>query len=646
MQNPDFPFAAIVGNEQAKLALILLAIDRRLKGVLISAPFGSGKSLLARTARMIFADSISQRLPFIEIPNGVTEDRLLGGLDFERTLKTGKKIFSKGLLAQADSGILYADDAAMLEAKVIDKIAAALDTQAVNVERDGLSLATAASFVFIGAYCAQERAVSSLLRERVGLIVETDGGNSFDERLEITKRVLHFEKTAKHFTGEFKDEMRALRRQITQAKKLLPEISLSREGIERLSAAALRLGIAGNQADIFASRAAMAHAALKNRQSVNDEDLIAAIQLVLLPRARRLPDFDERLEQSNSDSENQSIGEQNLNGLEQTLAQNHRDSPSNSQNSAGSNPIENLIIQAMDAFLPKDFLAALSTNQQQPIRRQKATTGKRGEKNNLMRGRSNRAFAKKTPTKKIAVAATIRAAAAWQKRRAEVEKTAANAKIKITAADLRFKRFKQKSGILFIFAVDASGSMALNRLAQAKGAMTHLLQEAYIHRDKVAMLTFRGNQADVVLPPTRSVELAKRAVDAIPTGGSTPLAAALIKAIEVAGQAHSQEISQAVLLLFTDGRANIGLGKRNEKSKNSSALLQEELGQLGLLLKETFITSVVIDTRANYLANNDGRNLAATLAAQYIYLPRAEGRHIYENISSFTNRLRQVETLG
>jgi magnesium chelatase subunit D len=633
---PAFPFTAIVGQSQAKLALLLLAIDRRLKGVLIASPYGSAKSSLARAAKSIFIDAKNHPVPFVDLPVGVSEARLLGGLDFERTLKIGSKQFATGLLAEANGGVVYADEAAWFDANITSHLATALDNGVVQIEREGLSLATGADFVFIGSFSSDVGEIPPLLRERVGLIVEMEDIRALDERAEIAERVLGFEKDPERFCGNFESEKRILLANIEAAKNRLPHISISTEDLKRIAGISLSLGVEGNRADMIAARAARAHAAMAARDVVNEDDLIAAIQLVLLPRATSKPGFEEQADSpGNQPQEGSQINQPESSGNSQIP--NEVESPAESrlhQQGIDRARMEDLLIKAIEARLPKDFLQAQVINPKSKIQNPKSASGKRVENANRDRGRTQGIATKKRSTKKVAIAATIRAAAPFQKARRRNERGQNGLqKIVITPDDLRYKKFRHKSGILFIFAVDASGSMALNRCAQAKGAMTRLLQEAYIHRDKVAMLTFRGNRAEVLLPPTRSVELAKRLVDAIPTGGTTPLAMALMKALEVAGQAHSQGISQIVLLLFTDGRANISA---KDMPVDSQAIktdrINNELKELGVMLNRAGITAVVIDTKAKFLAGGDASSLADLLGAKYLYLPRADDSAIYESL--------------
>jgi magnesium chelatase subunit D len=259
----------------------------------------------------------------------------------------------------------------------------------------------------------------------------------------------------------------------------------------------------------------------------------------------------------------------------------------------------------------------------------------------------------RTGDARVAIDATLRAAAPFQlSRRAQCElnrEQSSGAKalkvamtpgrVKIDPGDLRFKEFKKRSGILFIFAVDASGSMALNRMAQAKGALTRLLQQAYLHRDKVALITFRGERSDVLLAPTRSVELAKRLVDALPAGGGTPLSAGIVKAIELARLARLRGTSRAMLVLFTDGRANVGLGE-GRASRTASTIL-EELRQLGALLGSEEISTVVVDTKSRFVSSGEGDALARLLGARYFYLPRADAGAVYDAIASAAGGQRE-----
>jgi magnesium chelatase subunit D len=442
-------------------------------------------------------------------------------------------------------------------------------------------------------------------------------------------------------------------------------VKISFEDLQRISAVAIRLGVEGNAADIFAMRCAKAHAALMKREAVGEEDLIKAIQFVLLPRAAQIPDrvelapidkTSQAQKKSEKDPSSSALPDDNpsqkIDGANQSAnldeqkrqPQNQQQEQRREDNSQSKElqpqgvavkPIEELIIQALAAQLPD---GAMQSQIAKLPASEKAATGKRAEVSGGNRGRFARHSAKKTADKKIAFAATLRAASPFQNSRKSKDQSSTPT-VKITAEDLRYKKFKKKSGMLFIFAVDASGSMALNRMAQAKGAMTRLLQEAYIHRDKVSLISFRKEVAAILLPPTRSVEQAKRVVDAVATGGTTPIAAALMQALRLAKSARSREISQTMLVMFTDGRANVGVGvakdlPRDEREK----AITRELRELGAALLSAGIAALVIDTKPKFVNAGDALELAETIGAKYLYLPRADDKTIYQTLAKTVKR--------
>ena len=637
-----YPFAAVVGHRTVKQALLLLAIDPRLKGALIASESGSGKSILARAfgsllpprgvdcGRSQVDPSRDRELASdtVELPLNITEDRLLGGLDLERTIATGRREIATGLLAQANGRVLYVNDINLLDSNTATHVAHALDSSQVHVEREGLSAIQDAVFMFVGTFNSAEGDASSLLRDRVGLIVDSRTECSADEKAEIIDRAFQFDKDPFNFADDFALETARLKSDIEAARERLPRVRVSKNQVRQISQIGMRLGVEGNRADVFALKAARASAALAGRDAVTDEDLVAAIQLVLAPRATTLPSPSEQTEEQAPDPDRD----------------NH---PEADDGDRIPGAIEDLIIQAIDAQLPKDLLSPA-----QRIARP-ARTGKRIKASTSIRGRYVRSAIDRTRDARVAIDATLRAAAPFQLSRrvqGELNRTQSSGaealkpamtpvrRVKIDAVDLRFKEFKHRSGILFIFAVDASGSMALNRMAQAKGALTRLLQQAYLHRDKVALITFRGERSDVLLAPTRSVELAKQLVDGLPAGGGTPLSAGILRAIELARLARLRGTSRAMLVLFTDGRANVGLGE-GRASRTASTIL-DELRRLGALLGSEEISTVVVDTKSRFVSSGEGDALARLLGARYFYLPRADAGAVYDVIASITGRPR------
>ena len=636
----SYPFAAVAGHEAQKHALLLLAIQPELRGVLIASESGSAKSVLARSfastcrgvppwAPLLRASKRAGTMrgahggtalhgqidaQMIELPLGVTEDRLLGGLDLERTLATGKREVSRGLLAQADGRVLYVDSINLLDSDIAIYLAHALESRHVFVERESVSATHASDFALVATYNPAEGEPSSLLRDRVGLIVEALGEASPDIRAEIIERDLRFESDPAGFTEDFAFETAQIKEAIEAGRTRLPGVLVSMERRRQIAQIAMRLGVEGNRADLFALKAARANAALAGRGSVEDDDVVVAIQLVLAPRATTLPLAEDAATRPGP----------SRHGNEQ---QNQADNQDRADSSSAG--IEDVIIAAIDSRAPKDLLAVEQT------RSRSARCGKRVKGSPSNRGRYVSSEPRPHRDARVAIDATLRAAAPFQLLRMVADSGATRPemgdearsgtrgahRVKIQPNDLRYKKFKHRSGIMFIFAVDASGSMALNRMAQAKGALTRLLGEAYLHRDKVALISFRGDGSHVLLAPTRSVELAKRIVDAMPAGGGTPISAGVLTAIELARRSRLQGMSQAMLVLFTDGRANVGLGH--------GRAIDDELKQLGALLGAEGIASVIVDTKARFLSNGEGRALAGQLGARYVYLATASSETTY-----------------
>jgi magnesium chelatase subunit D len=640
-QNPVFmPFAAVAGYETARHALLLLAVEPELRGAIIASESGSANSVLARG----FAATcmgVPPRAPLlgtskldgamrgarggtrlhgqfgsqaIELPLGVTEDRLLGGLDLERTLATGNRQVSRGLLAQSDGQVLYVDSINLLQPEIANHLAHALDSRLVFVERESVSATHSADFVLVATFNPAEGEANALLRDRVGLIVESLTDSSTDQRADIIERDLRFEKDPAGLTEEFAFETAQIKQAIEAGRERLPRVRVSNERRRQIAQIAMRLGVEGNRADVFALKAARANAALAGRDAIEDEDIVVAIQLVLAPRATTVP---REVEPAETQPEASQEHDRN-NELE-----NH---DSGDSFSAG---IEEVVIAAIDSRVTKDLIATAQK------RSRASDSGKRFAGSTSTRGRYVSSSLRRNRDARVAIDATLRAAAPFQRwrRLADMqvegphhEKGTAPAarvgrRVKVQPGDLRYKSFKHRSGIMFIFAVDASGSMALNRMAQAKGALTRLLSEAYLHRDKVALISFRGSGAEVSLAPTRSVELAKRLVDAMPAGGGTPIAAGVLKAIELARHARLQGLSQAMVVLFTDGRANVRLC--NERA------IEDELKQLGALLRTEGISTVVVDTKARFLSNSEGRAISTLLEARYLCLAQSSGETAY-----------------
>jgi magnesium chelatase subunit D len=327
---------------------------------------------------------------------------------------------------------------------------------------------------------------------------------------------------------------------------------------------------------------------------VEEEDLSTAVRFVLLPRATQLPERGE-----------------NRNEIET------RREPADAGASA-----DDLLFEALDTELPVDAL---------PVNRGGFHRGRRGSgASGKQRGRIVRVTARKRAGSRVALAATLRAAAPHQLARAAFPVTA----IQVAPCDLRFKECKQKTGALILFAVDASGSMAVNRIHQAKGAAIRLLREAYLNRDEVAIVSFRGSRAEVVLPPSRSVELARRALDALAVGGGTPLAAGLLAALEVARRRKRTEKRESLLVLLTDGSPNVAVGD------GGRAGIWREIETACAALRDERVGALVLDTQQHAAKRDGAQRVAGLLGGRYIYLPRPDAGAVYEAVTAAVGALR------
>lgn len=619
-------FTDIVGMDLAKKALMLLAVDPALGGVVIPSAVGSGKSTLARA----FADILPEGTPFVELPLNVTEDRLIGGVDLEATLSSGQRVVQHGVLTKAHGGVLYVDSLSLLDSSAVSHIMDAMSRGQVLVEREGLSEVHPADFMLVGTYDPTDGEVRMGLVDRIGMIVPFTAQNDFRARKKIVDTVM-----GTRDAEDTRDELRMLTGFIEAAREQLPHVSMTSEQMQALIQTALSLGVEGNRADIFAIRAAMASAALEQRTDVEEEDMKLAIKLVLIPRATRMPEREEEQMEEMPPEEQPPPPEEESEEEDENAPPESPDSDADEEQEETPDMIEELMMDAVETELPDNILNISLAS------KKKNTTGSRGEALNNKRGRFVRSQPGEIRDGKVALIPTLISAAPWQEaRRQERGRKVPGAVPKgliISKDDVKVKRFRDKSGTLFIFMVDASGSMALNRMRQAKGAVASLLQNAYVHRDQVALISFRGKQAQVLLPPSQSVDRAKRELDVLPTGGGTPLASALYMGWETAKQARTKGISQIMFVLITDGRGNIGLQSSFDPNaeKPTKEELEKEVEALSASISADGIASIVVDTQMNYLSRGEAPKLAQKLAGRYFYLPNAKAEQIVDAALSF-----------
>ena len=583
------PIGGLVALDVPRLALMMLAVDPALRGIALAAPAGSGKSALLHGMRELQPD-----LPWVELPLGCDSEALLGGLDLEATLHQGHRVIRSGALARAHGGFLVAESCNLMDDGSANTLLGALEDGVVRIEREGLSLRSPAEFRLLTSFDPSEGAPRAHLLDRLGLIVMMPTIRASEARASIVRR--HLRPDAETWN----DEALLLRGLIESAREQLPHITLGDAQRRELIRMADALGVQGHRADLFAIRVARASAALGLRDEVQREDLELAARLVLLPRATRHPDTTHSAPPPEPPASETPPPPDSNDEIEPDS-----DSvPSEDQLELAEEVLDSLAVDLPDALSSLSF-----------ARQRSGRSGSRGATSG-QRGRHVSSVPGLPRGQRLDVIATLRAAARWQRVR-----TRRRHGITLTSDDFRIKKYRSKAGALFIFAVDASGSMALNRMRQAKGAVHALLEQAYVNRDRVALLAFRGDEANLLLPPTGSVELLRRAVDQLPTGGGTPIAASLVASLEVADQAKRRGFGNIVLVMLTDGRANVGL-------KADRAGVDAEVKQLARSVAETGIRSLVIDTQRSFLSQGNATQLARALGGDYLYLPNAQGTAI------------------
>ncbi len=678
----QYPFAAIVGQEQMKTALLLNVIAPTVGGVLIMGERGTGKSTAVRAVAELlpsistvqncsfncdpkdeenFCDGclelkrdvkrlprVSVKVPVVELPLGATEDRVCGTLDIGQALREGARSFEPGLLARANRGILYIDEVNLLEDHLVDLLLDASVTGINRVEREGFSLEHPARFILAGSGNPEEGELRPQLLDRFGLSVEVKTPRSIEERVEVVERNERFTRDPQRFIASFESEQTKLQRRLARARRIFPEIAIARELLRKIAELCQNLEIDGHRGELTIARASRALAAFEGRRQVSADDVRRVAALALKHRLRKDPlesssgggRVDEKVKEFFGDEPGRETTEtktpdkpnnekSGTREIESPAKNNH--SQTETQSRFASKPD---FAKSGDRTLNDDLAAPpdkaqLKTGAFNLLNEDTQKTGaknshaRRGEGKRVAiehsHGRHTGSHARPFKRGRVDLFATLKVAAL----RVKTDNGAGQiAPLKIAHADLRYKRFSRRVGTLFIFAVDTSGSMALNRIGQAKAALGQLLRKSYVNRDRVALVSFRGATGEIILWPSSSASRAKKMLDALPVGGATPLPAGLLRSLELVRRARSDGAGKIVLMIFTDGIGNMPLkGEAGNNRLDSRARVRAEVRRLGSELKAASISTVVVDTGNRFTKGNDGEELAAALAGRYLHLP-------------------------
>ncbi|KNX36379.1 magnesium chelatase subunit D family protein [Luteipulveratus halotolerans] len=649
---PTFPFSAVVGSDDMALALVLTAVAPDVGGVLVRGEKGTAKSTAVRGLTSLLppvqvvkgcrfscdpaapdprcpdgphaqAEPTARPARLVELPVGASEDRLVGSLHLHKALSEGVAEYDPGLLAAAHRGLLYVDEVNLLQDHLVDVLLDAAAMGRSTVERDGVSISHASRFVIIGTMNPEEGELRPQLLDRFGLTVEVAAPRDPQTRVEVVRRRLAFDADPVTFADRWRSEESALAARIAAARDAVSSVRLGDEALVRIADLCAAFEVDGMRADIVTARAATAHAAWCGRDEVTVDDIRAAARLSIPHRRRRNPfdapgldddllddvlgpdddtDPDPEPPQPPSDGGGgePAPGDDAPSGEAPTGGDGEA-APGGGSESQGAAAPQPARVGAGKPYRARLFSVSGTG------------AGESGRRSTAESTRGRTVGARRTPEAGASVhlLSTIEAAA----RRGEPR---TSPRLTVAPGDLRYARRIGRESNLVLFCVDASGSMAARRrMEQVKTAVLSLLLDAYQRRDKVGLITFRGNGSELVLPPTGSVDVAARRLEDLPAGGRTPLAEGLLRAAETLRVERLRDPRRRPLLvLVTDGRATHGTDAVR-RSRQAAAILAD-----------AGVASVVIDCETGKFAMGLARDLAVHLQAEHVAVGEVAADHL------------------
>jgi len=630
-----YPFTAIVGQDLMKLALILNAINPKIGGVLIKGTKGTAKSTAVRALadllpeinvikdcsfncnpnnlkeschacqHKILENKLdennieSRKMRVINLPINATEDRVVGTIDIKKALEEGLKALEPGILAEANRNILYIDEVNLLADNVADVL---LDSAAMGIniiEREGISIHHPSNFILVGTMNPEEGNLRPQLLDRFGLSVEAKPILDIDKRVQIIKYAEQYHIDPHEFHDRFEHEQKLLREKIVQARKNIDNVQISEDQLNKIAQLSVQLEIDSHRADITINLTAKTIAAFNGREEVNENDIKTAAKLALAHRVRKLPFEENVIDEKEIDdmfNEEQQIKDKSI-------------PPSESKELN-----EDIITNTKERiFGINNNMNADTLLEKKRIKKQMNTSGQRllhptqDKKGKYISGQKPKNF-NFTTSSDIAILQTLNTAALESENKEAIKN---GDKLKVKKEHIHIKRRVGKSSYLIIFCVDASGSMGANdRMEAVKGVVFSLLQSNYVYRDKVSLVVFRGETAEIILPPTRSTDLAYNLLKEIPTGGTTPLVTGLSKALSIALEEKRKNTGYIpLIILISDARGNVFFKDPIKDVIN-----------IGKEITRNNIDMLVIDTEATDVKIGINKKLAEKSNALYYHI--------------------------
>ena len=648
MEYPRYPFTAVVGQEQAKKALLLTLVNPRMGGLLISGKRGTAKSVLVRAAAP-FTPTGS----LVELPLGATDDMVFGSLDVDAALRDGERRLRHGLLHRAAHTLIYMDEVNLLREEVLKSVLESASAGMFSLERDGVSAVEEISCLPVGTMDPAEGVLSPVLLDSFGMFAAMDDVEETEQRAEIARRVLAFERAPEAFCRAYAQQEAELQQKAARAREMLPAVEVSHAILHLAAQYAVRALCVGNRAEIYLVEAARALAALAGRIYVMPQDIEEAALFVLAHRmSRRKEQREERSRQQKEPQEQEQLQEQQAESREESKdeaddapqeerpddvltrdatggeSKEQEDDRGEAQEEAQTDEEQTSSADGDSGGEDVDETHSIETVMARLSLLREVVCGRKGKSGrraivqfDVPAGRPWRTSLPRRGRRiDLAFAATLRAAAPYQRQRHGEQA------VVIRAEDLRVWIRTRRAAANILFLVDASGSMgAKERMKMVKGAVLALLREAYQKRDRVGLIAFRRTSAETLLPMTRSVELAEKELRSLPTGGKTPLAEGLAAALKMMDELARKEGAETVLVLVTDGRTNVSAAG---KAKEEALRAAEEIARRDA-------HCIVLDTEKSFPKVGLAPEIAQRMNAGYATLERLCAEGVLEVVRRF-----------